>query len=101
MTAITWKSAPVTAKRTRPDNFWQRTIPADLIRAMRLNPGVTYLLPDSGGPGRVFSTADASALVAACPRPFRVQTRSATGGRHIWVSCDPGHWEALTKKETK
>ena len=33
MTAITWKSAPVTAKRTRPDNFWQRTIPADQIDA--------------------------------------------------------------------
>ena len=101
MTAITWKSAPVTAKRTRPDNFWQRTIPADLIRAMRLNPGVTYLLTGEGGADRAFSKDDASALVAACPRPFRVQTRSATGGRHIWVSCDPGHWEALTKKETR
>ena len=101
MSEVTWKPAQVSSKRPTGHNFWQRTIPAELIRQMRLNPATTYLLTDSGGAGRVFSTADASALVATCPRPFRVQTRRATGGRHIWVSCDPGHWEALTKKETK
>ena len=98
MKALEWRRANVPGRQTRDGNMWSVLIPDDLVRQMRLTPGVTYALTD-GIELRRFTTADTAALSRACPRPFRMQSRAAGKGfRNIWVSCDPGHWERLGKK---
>ena len=100
---IQWKQSPVPVRKTGKGSLWDHTIPADLTRHMRLNPGVTFLLTGPDGAARDFSAADVGALVRGCPEPFRVQSRATGAGkdRHVWVSMDPGHWEALSKRRAK
>ena len=96
---IKWRAEPVPAQRNfNRRSLWGRMIPDDLVRQMRLRPGVTFLLLDESGKGHVFSQADVAALSQACrSNPFRVQSRRAQGGRLVWVSFDPAHDEALAK----
>lgn len=101
MGELEWTKADVPVRKTGKGSLWDHTIPAELIRHMRLNPGATYLLTRPGGAGKPFSAADVGAIVRGCPKPFWVQSRAIGAGkdRHVWVSMDPGHWEALSKRQ--
>ena len=100
-----WQPTEVPGKRTRSGNIWDTMIPADLIRAMRGNPGVTYQLLDDDMQPLAVAKADYTALLGASRKPFRVQSRSLPdrkdGARHVWVSMDPGHWERQAKLRHK
>lgn len=97
---MAWKPSPVPTKNTRTSTYWERVVPADLIRAMRANPAQTFqLLDDDGEPAEMLK-ADVETLRSSCKRPYRVQARRVKGrDTHllVWVSMDPGHWEYVDK----
>ena len=100
-----WRPTEVPGKRSSTGNIWDTTIPAELIRAMRGNPGVTYQLLDDDMQPLAVAKADYAALLGASRKPFRVQSRSlpgrTDGARHVWVSMDPGHWERQAELRKK
>ena len=100
-----WRVEDVPSHRTKRGNIWDAMIPAELIRAMRGRPGVTFLLLDDDGNPLTVAKADYNALIGAKKKPFRVQSRiiprRADGARHVWVSMDPGHWERQAKLRGK
>ena len=101
---VRWAPVVITAKHSNIGSAWTATIPGDLIRAMRSNPGKTYQLQTEDGSPLRMSRSEVARLAASCPRPFRVQSRagSASSVRHVWVSCDPAHDEALrTRRAAK
>lgn len=91
-----WEPSEIPGKKSRFGNMWEQTIPKELIRSMRVNPGITYKLLDNNGNSLRVTKADYSALMRSCPRPFRIQSRTIPknneGDRIVWVSMDPGHW---------
>ena len=100
-----WQLAEVPVKRTRSGNIWDTMIPADLIRAMRGNPGSTFQMLDDDGQPLAVAKDDYNALMRSCPKPFRLQSRSLPnrrdGARLVWLSMDPGHWERQAKLRHK
>lgn len=93
-----WRIEEPAPVKTRGATIWDTTIPEDLLRQMRLNPGVSYQLLDDNHTPLKMANADQEALRSACPKPFRVQSRAVDindrdGLRYIFVSFDPGHWE--------
>ena len=102
MSTVKWARSIPGGKRGGSGNEWTRTIPADLIREMRLNPQVTFQLFDADGEPLEFSPKKVTALAVVCPRPYRVQSRYVGNdrtARHVWVSMDPGHWERHEQKK--
>ena len=91
----------VPRKRTAANNMWTSLVDNEMLRAMRLAPGVTFLVSTPRGDPMPLALADANALRASCPEPFRFQSRAATadsnGPRHVWLSFDPAHWEERKK----
>jgi len=100
---VRWAPMAITAKRSGAGSAWSVTIPGDLIRAMRTNPGKTYQLQAEDGSPLRMSRSEVARLAASCPRPFRVQSRAgaASSVRHVWVSCDPAHDETLKARAAK
>lgn len=75
-----------------------------MTRAMRTSPGQTFQLLDNAGHPAEIGRADFAALSRACPRPFRIQSRTASRSAktcHVWVSMDPGHWERISEARKK
>lgn len=91
--------SPVPTRDTRRgESMWDVTVSAEMLHALRANPGVEFQLCDDQRHPVVMTRARAAALSKSCPRPYRVQTREdgdSTGRRIVWVSMDPAHWETV------
>lgn len=91
-----WVTREVPPK-VKGTNAWNLLIPQDLLRMMRSHPGTTFQLTNDDGTPLRMSWRRYLALHKACPRPFRLQSRSLTGrkedDRQVWVSLDPAYWE--------
>ena len=99
-----WQPSEVPTRRSIPKGMWARTIGADLLRAMKMNPSQTFLLLDDNGNPLEMLDTDVSALRTNCPRPYRLQSRRVEGHEHkrlVWVSMDPGHWAHQDKLREK
>lgn len=93
----------IPGKRSLAGSTWSDLVSAEMLRQMRLSPGATFRVTSADGDPIPFSPTDTSAIRAACPEPFRLQSRAIEpgpkGNRHIWLSFDPGHWEKLGRKQ--
>ena len=91
-----------TPKTNRQPSLFDQMIPDELLRHMKRNPGVTYMLLDENGAPLVLTKQQASAL-SKTREPYRLQSRAADdqGGRHVWVSMDPAHWETIKAARVK
>ena len=100
---IRWARNEVPKRQTRRKvSIWEEMIPDELIREMRLNPGVEYQLLGMSGQPLPVTKNDAAALNRSCPKPFRVQSRKLTPTtRLVWVSHDPAHWEHIQHQRNK
>jgi hypothetical protein len=94
----------VPAKVTRAGSLWAYVVDTDMLRTMRSNPGHAFQLADDAGRPLVLPVARTAALSKACPRPYRIQTRTADDSkshRHVWISFDPAYWQNKPTKGTK
>ena len=94
-----WDTAPITGRASGAANLFNRTIPNELIRLMRLNPGKYYRLLDENGKPAEFTKRDVGTLMGAA-KPFHIISRQIDGDKErrvVWIGYDPAHTEALKK----
>lgn len=103
-----WKQVDVPSRQHTGDNMWNRTVPPELVREMRSNPGVTYLLHDDNMKPLEWTQADVAALTRSNRQPFRVQSRRVRKDGQgkdprfvVYVSMDPAHWERVAQRRSE
>jgi hypothetical protein len=67
----------------------------DMMRLLRSEPGVSYLLIDDTERAMCFTKAQVNRLQAGAPRPIRVQSRQLEGREgkmKVYFSYDPAYW---------
>ena len=88
------EDAPVKHSRSRV-SLYDRIMTADMLRLLRSEPGVSYLLTDDTERAMSFTKAQVNRLQAGALRPIRVQSRQFEGREgkmKVYFSYDPAYW---------
>ena len=76
-------------------SLYTKIMTRDMMRLLRSEPGVSYLLTDDTERAMSFTKAQVNRLQAGALRPIRVQSRQFEGREgkmKVYFSYDPAYW---------
>lgn len=88
------EEAPVKRSDSRT-SLYTKVMTRDMMRLLRSEPGVSYLLIDDTERAMCFTKAQVNRLQAGALRPIRVQSRQFEGREgkmKVYFSYDPAYW---------